>query len=214
MVAAMATISGRVATLVLCTLIHASVGKTQEVWQFTDGDGVLHIGNAAPQPDIQRSLIWLKHVPLARHLISPPKQTPGSQLARLAQVRPWLEAAAHAAALEPGLVLAVAAVESAFDTNAISHKGARGLMQLMPATAARYGITDTLALMEPQTNAQAGSRYLADLLRLFDGDTELALAAYNAGEGAVLKYGRQIPPYPETRDYVKKVMQLYHSGLQ
>jgi len=210
----MATISERIAAACFCVVTDTSAAQP-EIWQFTDGDGVLHIGNAAPQPNTntQRTLIWLKQVPLARHLISPPAQAPRSQLARLAQVRPWLEAAAHAAAVEPALVLAVAAVESAFDVNAISHKGARGLMQLMPATAARYGITDLQALMQPHTNAQAGSRHLADLLRLFDGDIELALAAYNAGVGAVLKYGRQIPPYPETQRYVKNVLHLYRNGL-
>jgi len=200
--------------VLLYTLMHATAAQPQDIWQFVDGNGVLHMGNAAPSAaqhqQVQRTLIWLKQVPLAKHLVSPQaNRTPRSQLARLERVRPWLEAAAHAASLEPALLMAVAAVESAFDVAAVSHKGARGLMQLMPATAARYGITEPQALMHPQTNAQAGSRYLADLLRLFDGDTELALAAYNAGEGAVLKYGRRIPPYPETQHYVTKVMALY-----
>ena len=68
--------------------------------------------------------------------------------------------------------------------------------------------------MEPKVNAQIGTRYLADLLRQFDGDKELALAAYNAGEGAVLKYGRRIPPYPETQQYVEKVMRLYRGMIR
>jgi len=208
-----ATINQCAAAALLYAAAYAITAPAQEIWQFVDGNGVLHIGNAAPkkqQQKSQRTLIWLNQVPLARHLVSPPaNRTPRVALARLEQVRPWLEAAAHAAQLEPALVLAVAAVESAFDADAVSHKGARGLMQLMPATAARYGITDPQALMHPQTNAHAGSRYLADLLRLFDGDTELALAAYNAGEGAVLKCGRRIPPYPETQRYVAKVMELY-----
>ena len=94
------------------------------------------------------------------------------------------------------------------------------LEALMPATAARYGVTvkpeaeGEHAAMEPKVNAQIGTRYLADLLRMFDGDKELALAAYNAGEGAVIKYGRRIPPYPETQQYVAKVMQFYRSLLR
>jgi len=92
-------------------------------------------------------------------------------------------------------------------------------MQVMPATAARYGVAANAAggphaVLEPKVNAHVGSRYLADLLRMFDGDKELALAAYNAGEGAVLKYGRRIPPYPETQQYVAKVMRIYSSLIQ
>jgi len=209
MVATVATINQCAAAALLCAAAYTA--PAQEIWQFVDGNGVLHIGNAAPtkqQANSQRMLIWLQQVPLVPHLVSPSANRT-SRMARLEQMRPWLEAAAHATQLEPALVLAVAAVESAFDADAVSHKGARGLMQLMPTTAARYGITDSQALMHPQTNAYAGSRYLADLLRLFDGDTELALAAYNAGEGAVLKYGRRIPPYSETQRYVAKVMELY-----
>jgi len=117
-----------------------------------------------------------------------------------------------AQAVEPALVIAVAAAESAFNPQAVSRKGALGLMQLMPATAERYGApasADRSFVMEPKLNAELGSRYLADLLRLFGGDKELAVAAYNAGEGAVLKHGRRIPPYPETQQYVERVMRLY-----
>lgn len=114
-------------------------------------------------------------------------------------------------------MIAVAAAESAFNEKAVSRKGALGLMQVMPATAERYGVSARPAsegghaAMEPKVNAQIGSRYLADLLRMFDGDKELALAAYNAGEGAVIKHGRQIPPYPETQQYVAKVMRIYRT---
>ncbi|MDD2176789.1 lytic transglycosylase domain-containing protein [Acidovorax sp. D2M1] len=131
--------------------------------------------------------------------------------------KPHLEAAALSQSLDPALVIAVAAAESAFNEKAISRKGALGLMQVMPATAERYGVAARSssggehAVMEPKVNAQVGSRYLADLLRMFDGDKELALAAYNAGEGAVIKYGRQIPPYPETQQYVAKVMRIYRT---
>ena len=105
------------------------------------------------------------------------------------------------------LLLAVMHVESHFNPDAVSPAGAVGLMQIMPPTGARYGVRHNLA--DPIKNIDVGARYLKDLLQLFKGDTELAVAAYNSGEGAVLKYGYRIPPYHETRAYVPKVMRLY-----
>lgn len=107
--------------------------------------------------------------------------------------------------LDPMLIKSVMQAESAFDPNAVSRKGASGLMQLMPATARRYGVS---SIFDPHQNVMGGSRYLRFLVDRFDGDLELALAGYNAGENAVDKYGG-IPPYSETRHYVKKVMGLY-----
>jgi Transglycosylase SLT domain len=113
------------------------------------------------------------------------------------------------------LLQALIATESGFDTLAVSPKGAVGLMQLMPPTAQRYGVqadaktTVEKKLTDPKTNIRAGSRYLRDLLAMFPGKPELALAAYNAGEGAVKRYGNKIPPFPETQNYVKTVMQIY-----
>ncbi len=113
------------------------------------------------------------------------------------------------------LLQALIATESGFDTNAVSPKGAVGLMQLMPPTAQRYGVQGDAKtplekkLTDPKTNIKAGSHYLRDLLAMFPGKPELALAAYNAGEGAVKRYGNQIPPYLETQNYVKTVMQIY-----
>jgi soluble lytic murein transglycosylase-like protein len=105
--------------------------------------------------------------------------------------------------VDPHLVRAVVEVESGFNTHARSPKGATGLMQLMPATAARY---HNESLYDPVKNIEAGVLYLRDLLKMFGGDPELALAGYNAGEGAVLKYKRRIPPYAETQQYVPKVL--------
>lgn len=117
---------------------------------------------------------------------------------------------AHKQRLDPALVKAVIAVESAYDPAAVSPKGAVGLMQLIPGTAARYGVRNST---EPKDNVSGGTRYLRDLLDLFKGDLALALAGYNAGEGAVMKYNNSIPPFPETRAYVKLVMQFYeHFG--
>ena len=107
--------------------------------------------------------------------------------------------------LDPALIKSVMHAESAFDPAALSKKGARGLMQLMPGTARRYGVTQ---ILDPQQNVLAGSRYLRDLLRQFNGDMRLALAGYNAGENAVVKYGG-IPPYTETQHYVQRVLELY-----
>jgi soluble lytic murein transglycosylase-like protein len=108
--------------------------------------------------------------------------------------------------VSPELLHAVVQAESAYDPKAKSHAGAMGLMQLMPATAERYGVSNA---WDPAQNLAGGARYLRDLLDMFNNNLRLALAAYNAGEGAVKKYGNRIPPYPETRDYVSKVIDFY-----
>jgi len=114
------------------------------------------------------------------------------------------------------LLQALIATESGFDTQAVSPKGAVGLMQLIPPTAERYGVraskdsTVHKKLTDPKTNIRAGSSYLSDLIAMFPGQLELAIAAYNAGEGAVQRAGNKIPNYPETKNYVKTVMQLYN----
>jgi soluble lytic murein transglycosylase-like protein len=96
--------------------------------------------------------------------------------------------------------------ESTFKRNALSPKGARGLMQLMPPTASRFGVTN---IYDPQQNIEGGTRYIRFLLDMFGGDVSLALAGYNAGEGAVLRYGRQVPPYRETQEYVRRIFNRY-----
>ena len=126
-----------------------------------------------------------------------------------------LSAASQSYGVDYDLIKALVATESAFNANAVSPKGAVGLMQLMPTTAQRYGVqpdqgaTISAKLTNPDLNIQTGTRYLADLLRLFGGQTELALAAYNAGEGAVARAGNRIPNYKETQNYVKRVMGIY-----
>ncbi|MSR14534.1 MAG: lytic transglycosylase domain-containing protein [Gammaproteobacteria bacterium] len=118
-----------------------------------------------------------------------------------------IEVAAKNQKLPTALVHAVITAESAYDPNAISTAGAVGLMQLMPQTAARYGVTNR---EDPNSNISGGTRYLRDLLGMFDNDLVLAIAAYNAGENAVLNYGRRIPPYVETQTYVRRVLKYYN----
>ena len=119
-----------------------------------------------------------------------------------------ITSAAQKNGIDPALVHAVIGVESAYQERAVSPKGAVGLMQVMPDTGRRYGVEN---LTLPTQNLQAGTRYLSDLMRMFNGDLSLALAAYNAGENAVLRHGRRIPPYPETLRYVPRVLSVYRS---
>lgn len=108
--------------------------------------------------------------------------------------------------VDPVLIYATMHQESSFKQRALSPKGASGLMQLMPGTARRFGVTN---IFDPRQNIEGGARYMRFLLDSFDGDVELALAGYNAGEGAVLKYGRRIPPYRETQEYVRRITRRY-----
>lgn len=118
----------------------------------------------------------------------------------------YIERYASLYGVDPVLVRAVILVESDFDPRCVSRKGARGLMQLMPDTAKRYGVS---RVHDPEENIRGGVRYLADLLTLFNSDLRRALAAYNAGEGAVTRFNG-IPPYQETSDYVRKTLTVYY----
>lgn len=110
--------------------------------------------------------------------------------------------------VDPLLIYAQMNQESSFKLRATSYKGARGLMQLMPATAARFGVTD---IYDPRQNIEGGVKYMRWLLNTFNGDLSLALAGYNAGENAVMKYGWAIPPYNETQNYVARISARYQS---
>ena len=134
---------------------------------------------------------------------------------QLKKYEPFLRAASSEFAVELALLKAIVAAESGFDPDAVSPKGAIGLMQVMPATAARYGLagdktrTLEMKLRDPQTNIRLGARYLADLFKLYPRQQDLVLASYNAGEGAVQQYKDTVPPYAETRKYVELVTQLH-----
>lgn len=197
-----------------------------EVWGFVDEKGVAHF--AAERLDERYELFFRggesfdtnSGLPTPRAVAVPSASasklhafleiSPGYKLARR-----HLDEAAREQGIEPELLQALVATESGFDPAAVSPKGAIGLMQIMPATAERYGVTADAKqplkqkLADPRTNVRTGARYLSDLLRMFSGQLELALAAYNAGEGAVQRAGNRIPNYPETQNYVRTVMQLY-----
>jgi hypothetical protein len=108
--------------------------------------------------------------------------------------------------VDPLLLYSIMHQESSFKLRAMSYKGARGLMQLMPGTASRFGVTN---IWDPKQNIEGGARYMKFLLDLFAGDVNLALAGYNAGEGAVMKFGFQVPPYSETQEYVRRIGRRY-----
>ena len=108
--------------------------------------------------------------------------------------------------VDPLLLYSIMHQESTFKTRAMSNKGARGLMQLMPGTARRFGVN---SIWDPRQNIEGGARYVRFLLDQFGGDVPLALAGYNAGEGAVMKYGNRIPPYNETQEYVRRISRRY-----
>jgi soluble lytic murein transglycosylase-like protein len=120
-----------------------------------------------------------------------------------AQMRTLVDAAASRNKLSPALIHAVITAESRYDPRAVSTKGAIGLMQLLPATGRRFGAQD---LFSAEQNVSAGAGYLRWLMSMFDGDLELVLAAYNAGEQAVINAGCRVPPYPETQAYVKRIL--------
>jgi len=211
-----------------------------DVWGFVDTQGVVHF--ATEQVDARYELFYrsaetfdtrLDPPPSERIAPSPlapePQPAPAPPPARLLaffdnspsykSVRQILQDASNDHNIDYELLQALIVTESGFNTSAVSPKGAIGLMQLMPDTARRYGVdTDRHGplerkLTDPRTNIRAGVRYLRDLINMFPGELELALAAYNAGEGAVMRAGNRIPNYKETQNYVKNVMALY-AGLK
>ena len=130
-----------------------------------------------------------------------------------ARIDGLIRTSAHRYGVDPYLVFCVMNQESHFNAGATSPVGAAGLMQLMPGTAARFGVSN---IFDPRQNIEGGTRYLRDLLKLFGGRVDLALAGYNAGEGAVMKYGNRIPPYAETQNYVRTIGARYtqSTGVQ
>jgi soluble lytic murein transglycosylase-like protein len=188
---------------------HFATERLDERYElFARGSGTFQSGEAAPAGESgQRPVDVSRSAP---RLLAYFDASPSYKAAQ-----PHLREASSQHNIDYELLKALIATESGFDARAVSPKGAVGLMQLMPATAERYGVAPDKRtsiekkLTDPRTNIRAGSRYLSDLLRLFPGRLDLALAAYNAGEGAVLRAGHRVPNYRETQNYVRTVMQLY-----
>jgi soluble lytic murein transglycosylase-like protein len=170
-----------------------------DIYAYIDADGVTHFSNVPVDDNYER--VMAEAADGSGSPLHP------SLLRLSVRYDSMIREAASAADVDPELLRAVIVVESGFDVDAVSRAGAQGLMQLMPATARAYGVVDAF---DPRQNLRAGARYLRDLLDRYDQDFELVLAAYNAGEQAVAKYGGQIPPFAETMDYVPKVLGLYN----
>ena len=170
-----------------------------DVYKWVDEDGVIHLADRPLGPGYR--LIMRGGT---RPLVTPRSPSSTRFYENRTAHTPLIDSIARQVGVERALVHAVVTAESAYDPRAVSRAGAVGLMQLMPGTAARYGVLDR---HDPAQNVSGGVRYLRELLLQFR-DLTLALAAYNAGENAVIRYGN-IPPYPETQNYVRKVLQLY-----
>lgn len=190
-------------TAILMLAAAAAPGLARaDVYSFTDADGVAHFSNV-PSDSRYQLLI----ATASESTVGAPRDHRVDWLARSAQYDGLISGAAKDATIQAALVRAVIVVESGFNPKATSRKGAGGLMQLLPSTAKRYGVKN---IYDPTQNVRAGAHYLSDLLIRFDSNLELALAAYNAGEEAVERYGRHVPPFRETLAYVPSVMKVYH----
>jgi len=177
-----------------------------DIWGFVDEHGVAHVSTY--QVD-ERYYLFKKGAapPAGTEINALPAVTDGKiDVAQRKQLAPLVGVVAREHGLDAALLHAVITVESGYNTRALSPKGAAGLMQLMPDTAERYAVRN---VWDPRENLRGGARYLRDLIALFGSDLPLALAAYNAGEGAVQQAGNKMPPYAETRSYVPRVLAHY-----
>jgi len=171
------------------------------VYTFTDASGVTHFTNVPSDP----RYAGMARIPYRLSAYKSVKTSSG-YLTTSDRYALLVQKVAREHSLDQALLQAMIATESGFDPRAVSHKGAVGLMQLMPETARRYGVRN---LYDPAENIQGGAKYLRDLMRKFNNDLSLTLAAYNAGEDAVIQHGNRIPPYRETLQYVPRVLSLY-----
>jgi soluble lytic murein transglycosylase-like protein len=183
-----------------CAALLSARAAVATIFAFTDLQGTVHYSNV---PVDTRYKVLIETAPEREIARAPPLR---ELLRKSAQYARVIEIAARASRLEPALVQAVMVAESGGDPNALSKRGARGLMQLMPATARLYGVRN---IFDPEQNVRAASQYLRDLTDRYQNDLELVLAAYNAGPTAVDSSGGKIPPLRETRDYVPRVLRIY-----
>lgn len=195
------TLAGIVAAVALFPVLAVA-----DIYRYTDEHGTVHFSNIPDDPRYQLYMKTTKEPDPVTKVVAGRDVRSYSKAARN-KYHEHIVAAAQVYALEPALLHAVISAESGYNALARSPKGARGLMQLMPDTARRYGVDNPL---DPEQNIKGGAAYLSDLLKLFGNDMKLALAAYNAGEGSVIEYGNRIPPFRETVRYVPKVLSYYN----
>ncbi len=167
-----------------------------DIFKYVDEEGVLHLTNVPSIPNAKYVLVLKEKRILFRRNID------------INKFDQLIITASNKHKIDPALIKAVIKAESNFNHQAVSPVGAQGLMQLMPATASQLQVEDAF---HPEKNIEGGVRYLRYLLNLYRGNLPLALAAYNAGEGAVSKYNNQVPPYRETRNYINRVLSFYNS---
>ena len=189
--------------VLLVSAVSAGIAHA-DIYRYVDADGAVHFTNV---PQDSRFKVYLKEKrkadPVTETLAGEIRYYDEKERARYAKP---IQDAAKATRLDAALIHAVISAESGYNPFARSRKGAAGLMQLMPETAKRYGVKNRL---DPAQNISGGARYLRDLIRMFNNDVQLAVAAYNAGESAVIRAGNRIPPYQETMTYVPRVMSYY-----
>lgn len=186
-------------SLLLMILLLALAPSTKaDIYSYTDANGIAHFSNIR----INKNYKTVAVLPQYENRRERPRVVSQAGKNRFA---PLVEEAARTYQIDAALLHAVISAESGYNPSAVSNKGAVGLMQLMPETARRYGVENSF---DPEQNIRGGTKYLSYLLQLFDNNLELAVAAYNAGEKAVIRHGYSIPPYPETLGYVPKVLKL------
>lgn len=179
--------------IVIACLAHPACA---DIYKYVDDEGVIHLTNVPTEPNVKYVLVFKEKRPILFNL----KNDNGQYDSLIAK-------AAEKYNIDRDLIKAVIKAESNFNHRAVSRAGARGLMQLMPTTASYLQVQDSF---HPENNIEGGVKYLRYLLDLFKGNLPFALAAYNAGENAVMRYNN-IPPYQETRNYVRKVIEYFNS---
>jgi hypothetical protein len=188
--------------------VGAAVPAFADIYSYKDEKGVVHFTNIKGLDSRYKLIRKEEANPGLPYEGGAPAHVFMPSQADMQKYAHIIQTASKAYGVEPSLVHAVISAESAYNPNAVSRTGAMGLMQLMPDTARRYGVQN---MMDPTENIHGGVRYLRDLMDMFKGRLDLVVAAYNAGENAVIRSGHKIPPYAETRHYVPKVLGFYRT---
>lgn len=184
-------------------LVFASASFASPIYVYKDPDGTIHFSSSLPPPGVTAQVFTARSSSFSYYSSLSNKYKRDKLYKNV--YNDLIQRIAKYHALDPALIKAVIHVESAFNAHAVSPKGAQGLMQLMPGTARLMGVSRPF---RPEENIMGGTKYLSELLQRFGGNVRLALAAYNAGPGAVTKW-QGIPPYPETQQYVSRVLQMH-----